>query len=259
MSDRVGLTAAQRQDIEHFDAHWRALFDGGGIPLCVPPDEEMWRLDLGRSLRVTFDWLGDLRGARVLELGCGSGDYTIMLARRGAQVTAVDIAPASLAITRRRAEASRVAASVRVGEMAAEALAFPAAAFDWVVGFGVLHHADLVALAPEIRRVLRAGGRALFREPLGMNPVLEFARAHLPYRAKHHSRNEHPLRYEHIRALGRYFRATRVREFYLFSMISRAVGGEMSFPWLWALDECLIRRVPAVRRWCRYVLVEYAT
>ena len=42
-------------------------------------------------------------------------------------------------------------------------------------------------------------------------------------------------------------------------MISRAVGGEVSFPWLWKLDEYLIEHVPTVRRWCRYVLVEYTT
>ena len=48
----------------------------------------------------------------ILELGCGPGDYTIMLARRGAQVTAIDIAPTSLGITRERAQAA-VAGSTR--------------------------------------------------------------------------------------------------------------------------------------------------
>jgi hypothetical protein len=106
--------------------------------------------------------------------------------------------------------------------------------------------------------VLRPDGRALFREPLGTNPVLEFARNYLPYRDKHHSLNEHPLKYDHIHQVGHSFRSTRMREFYLFSMISRACGGEMSFPVLWSLDEWLIQRVPPTRRWCRYVLVEYA-
>jgi ubiquinone/menaquinone biosynthesis C-methylase UbiE len=253
-----GLTQAQYLDASYFNALWQELFDQGQISLLVPPDEEMWQRDLGRSLQVAFEWLGDLRGKRVLELGCGPGDYTIMMSRRGAQVTAVDIAPASLAITRRRAEANRVHRAVQVNWMAAETLAFPAESFDWVVGFGLLHHADSTALAPEVRRVLRPGGRALFREPLGANPLLKFAREHLPYREKHRSLNEHPLNYPQIEQVGQHFRASRVREFYLFSMISRAVGGEMSFPTLWALDEFLIRHIPAVRRWCRYVLVEYA-
>lgn len=252
-----GLTEAQRQDVEHFDTHWREMMERGKIDLVVPPADEMWQRDLGRSLRVTFEWLGDLRGKRVLELGCGPGDYTIMMARCGADVTALDIALSSLHITRQRAGASGVSDVVHVSWMVAETLAFPDATFDWVVGFGLLHHADPAALGPELKRVLRPGGRALFREPLGTNPVLEFARNHLPYRDKHHSLNEHPLTYEHIQLLGRSFRSTRVREFYLFSMISRALGGEMSFPALWSLDEWLIRHIPPTRRWCRYVLVEY--
>jgi ubiquinone/menaquinone biosynthesis C-methylase UbiE len=253
-----GLSQAQYLDASYFNALWQEMFDQGQISLVVPPDEEMWQRDLGRSLQVAFEWLGDLRGKRVLELGCGPGDYTIMMARRGAQVTAVDIAPASLAITHRRAEANRVHRAVQVNWMAAETLAFPAETFDWVVGFGLLHHADSMALAPEVRRVLRPAGRALFREPLGANSVLQFVREHLPYRDKHRSLNEHPLDYAQIKQVGQHFRASRVREFYLFSMISRAVGREMSFPALWALDEFLIQRVPAVRRWCRYVLLEYA-
>jgi hypothetical protein len=109
-----------------------------------------------------------------------------------------------------------------------------------------------------MRRVLRPAGRALFREPLGANPLLQLARERLPYRDKHRSLNEHLLDYAQIEQVGQHFRTSRVREFYLFSMISRAVGSEMSFPTLWALDEFLIQRVPAVRRWCRYVLMEYA-
>ena len=253
-----GLSQAQYLDASYFNALWQEMFDQGQISLVVPPDEEMWQRDLGRSLQVTFEWLGDLRGKRVLELGCGPGDYTIMMARRGAQVTAVDIAPASLSITHQRAEANRVHRAVQVNWMAAETLAFPAETFDWVVGFGLLHHADSTALAPEVRRVLRPVGRALFREPLGANPLLQFAREHLPYRDKHRSLNEHPLDYAQIEQAGQHFRASRVREFYLFSMISRAVGSEMSFPALWALDEFLIQRVPAVHPWCRYALVEYA-
>lgn len=254
----TGLTEAQRQDVEHFDAYWQQLFDRGRIERIVPPDAEIWTRDLGRARRVAFEWMGELSGCRVLELGCGPGDEAIMMARRGAHVTALDIAPSSVAIVQARARANGVDSHLEVACMTAEQLAFPGASFDAVVGFGLLHHADPVALGPEVKRVLRPNGKALFFEPLGMNPVLEFARNHLPYRDKHHSLNDRPLRYEQIRRVGQSFRITRRREFYLFSMISRAVGGEMSFPWLWSLDEFLIERVPVIRSWCRYILVEYS-
>ena len=252
------MTQAQWLDAVFFNWLWQTLFDQGQIDLAAPPDAEMWRRDLGRSLQVTFAWLGDLAGKRVLELGGGPGDYTMMLARRGAQVTAIDIAPAGLQITRRRARRNRVNGAVTTCWTTAETLPFPAETFDWVVGFGLLHHADPVTLGPEVRRVLRPGGRAIFREPLGTNPVLQFARNHVPYRRKYRSLNEHPLHYGDIYNVGQHFRAVRTREFYLFSMISRAVGGEMSFPYLWAVDEFLIKKLPLVRPWCRYILVEYA-
>ena len=252
------MTEAQRLDAEYFDALWLKLFELGRIELIVPPDEAMWRRDLGRSLRVTFEWLGDLAGRQVLELGCGPGDYTVMLARRGARVTAVDIAPSSLQVTCYRARLNGVEQAIQVHHLPAETLAFASASFDLVVGFGLLHHADPARLGPEVRRVLRPGGRALFREPLGMNPLLHLAREYLPYRQKHRSRNEHPLTYQDIERVGRHFSRTRLREFYLLSMISRAIGGETTFPRLWWLDEQLIRRLSPARRWCRYVLVEYA-
>ncbi|MBM3130258.1 MAG: methyltransferase domain-containing protein [Chloroflexi bacterium] len=144
--------------LAHFDEHWRQLFESGKIPHAVPDDETIWRRDLGRARRIAFEWLGDLRGKRVLELGCGPGDEAVMLARRGASVVALDLTPASVRITRERARASGVVARVAVSEMLAEQLALSAATFDWVTGFGFLHHARLDALAPEIRRVLRQGG-----------------------------------------------------------------------------------------------------
>mgnify|MGYP001829199968 FL=1 len=44
----------------------------------------------------------DLRGARVLDAGCGAGSASIELAARGACVTAVDISPSLLDVARRR-------------------------------------------------------------------------------------------------------------------------------------------------------------
>src|SRR5512141_916058 len=125
MSSTAGLSEQQRQDIEHFDAYWQDLFNRGRIERLVPPDDEIWRRDLGRARRVAFEWLGDLSGRRVLELGCGPGDEAIMMARRGAHVTALDIAPSSVAIVQARARANGVDARVRVLCMTAEQLAFP--------------------------------------------------------------------------------------------------------------------------------------
>jgi len=104
-------------------------------------------------------------GARVLEVGCGPGRLSILLARRhGLDVTGLDLDPAM--IERARVNAARSAdgdgrePSFLVGDVAA--LAFPDRSFDLVVSTLSMHHwADPTAGLAEIGRVLRPGGRAL--------------------------------------------------------------------------------------------------
>src|SRR3954454_19874570 len=54
--------------------------------------------------RRRLELLGGLRGRRVLDVGCGTGLWSVLLAQRGAEVWAIDISPRSVAVTRRRAE-----------------------------------------------------------------------------------------------------------------------------------------------------------
>lgn len=76
----------------------------------------------------------------------------------------------------------------RVGNC--EALSLPDAAVDVVAGTGVLHHVDLDAAYPEIARILRRGGQAMFIEPLGHHPLLKLYRARTP---EQRTPDEHPL------------------------------------------------------------------
>jgi SAM-dependent methyltransferase len=108
---------------------------------------------------------GAADGSRVLEVGCGPGHLSILLARRfGMDVTGVDLDPAM--IERARANTERSGAredrrpSFLVGDVAS--LPFPDGSFDLVVSTLSMHHwADAKAGLTEIRRVLRSDGRAL--------------------------------------------------------------------------------------------------
>jgi SAM-dependent methyltransferase len=55
------------------------------------------------TLERTLSELGDLSGKQVLDVGCGSGRYAVAAAERGADVVAIDLSPAMLALARRRA------------------------------------------------------------------------------------------------------------------------------------------------------------
>jgi len=99
-----------------------------------------------------------LPGRTVLEIGCGLGSHTERLCRLGAVVTAVDLSPVSVAVTRRRLALAGLTAEIR--EADAERLPFADETFDYVWSWGVIHHSpDTVACAREIVRVLRPGGR----------------------------------------------------------------------------------------------------
>jgi len=98
-------------------------------------------------------------GSSALDVATGTGDLAIELARRGAEVTGSDFAPAMLEIARRKAP------GLRFEEGDALALAYPDASFDAVtVGFGARNFGDLDRGLAEMARVTRPGGRVVVLE-----------------------------------------------------------------------------------------------
>jgi SAM-dependent methyltransferase len=200
-------------------------------------------------------FLGDLRGRDVLECGCGLGMLSTLLARSGARVSAFDISPGSIDVARRRAALHGVADSIDFAVAAGESLPYADESFDVVLGKGVLHHLDVTLAAGELHRVLRPGGRAAFTEPLGTNPVLAFARDHLPYPHKNPRGADEPLTYDDIRAWGAPFREFDYQEIQLLSMMRRALGIGRPLPALVRADDRLLARFPWLGRFCRYVVL----
>ena len=98
-------------------------------------------------------------GSKALDVATGTGDLAIELARRGAEVTGSDFAPAMLEIARRKAP------GLRFEEGDALELAYPDGSFDAVtVGFGARNFADLERGLSEMARVVRPGGRVVVLE-----------------------------------------------------------------------------------------------
>jgi ubiquinone/menaquinone biosynthesis C-methylase UbiE len=198
----------------------------------APPDE--WEQAL-------LDGAGDVAGLRVLELGCGDGGLSLALLERGAELTAIDISPAMVALAEARAARFAPGAAARFVVTEAEATGLDAGAFDLVVGKWVLHHVDLARAADEIARVLRPGGRGVFADSSSLNPALALARGHLVGRlgvARFGTPDERPLGRADFELLAPRFARVRV-----------------DFPNFWLvqmLDRHLTRgRWPAVTRLCQ--------
>jgi ubiquinone/menaquinone biosynthesis C-methylase UbiE len=115
-------------------------------------------------------------GRRLLDLGSGTGTFAFLPAKYGASVVELDISEASLRLaTARLAQAQLHDVRFCAGE--GDYLPFADHSFDVVMSINALLWFDLAKLFPELRRVLKPGGSAIFIDTMGHNPVLNFARS----------------------------------------------------------------------------------
>ncbi len=210
----------------------------------------------------------NLRGKRLLDLGCGAGETAVFFALHGAQVTAADVSGEMLRMA--RALAAHYGVAIQTEKIIAEAMPFADSTFDCVYGNGVLHHVEFEPALREISRVLKPGGRAVFIEPLSHNPVIQVYR-HIAREVR--TPTEQPFAFKHFQTVRRYFPSLQHREFWLSSLaiflyyyvIERVdprtdrywkrvirdgwrVGG--AFRLLHGVDTVLLRAIPYLRRWC---------
>jgi SAM-dependent methyltransferase len=119
-----------------------------------------------RDLRL----LGDLREKRVLDLGCGSGQAAVALARQGAIVIGLDASEGQLARARQMADREEVKVEWRKGDLAD--LAFLRAESIDVAfsAFTIAEVEDVARLFRQVQRVLKPGSHFVFsyEHPIAM-------------------------------------------------------------------------------------------
>ena len=106
--------------------------------------------------------LGAGHGKRALDLGCGEGRHTILLARQGYDVAALDLEPLALQRAQIHLRHAGLRADLVVGN--ALDLRYPPGAFDLVLDYGCFHHVvtrDWPRYRREIVKVLKPGGHLL--------------------------------------------------------------------------------------------------
>ena len=167
LKHQIAKDQSWQQDESEFHDSWAS-----GIDISELMIEENFEAVTAPENRYALEVMGDIKGQRVLDIGCGAGETSVYFAKLGAQVTSLDISKEMIEVAKRLAQRNGVEIDART--MIVEDMDLPDNHFDYIFGNGVLHHLNRRHAYQEIHRVLKPGGKAVFIEPLCYNPVISF-------------------------------------------------------------------------------------
>ncbi len=207
---------------------------------------------VGSSTNYLQHWLQEHAPGRVLlDYACGNGDQAIAAATMGATlVIGIDISDESIAIARSQAVAQGVAERCVFIVADCENTGLPAESIDIVLCTGMLHHLDLQHAFPELRRILRPGGKVLAVEALEYNPAIKLYRRLTPDMRTDWEKR-HILGLADLRLARQFFEVRDVRYWHLFSLLAMIVRSrprlfDATLQMLDRLDRVVLR-LPALR------------
>ena len=266
----TGIENAAKQ-AEFYDAKWRQEIDEylfKDVTFAEHLQSIHWHLLFNR-------YLADIRRRRVLDIGCGTGWTSMLLAQRGARVTSVDISPRQIEVL--SYNAAHYGLADRICAIAGDItkMGLPAESFDLCIGGAFLHHLEPEeekAILREIARLLAPGGSALFVEPAVNSAFLDRIRYLIPAPnrpaswsrgwAEYRSRDPHPKRdisSRHFREVGQQlFGDARVEAVGVFNRLERLTGyrGKRL---IHRLDYAVTRLLPrpVCEPFCRAQIIQY--
>jgi len=119
---------------------------------------------------------------QVLEVGCGTGLFTAMMAASGAHILAIDLSPDLLELAKKQRGLPPEQVEFRQARFEDGEIGGP---FDAIVGSSVLHHLDMPSALPRMAELLKPGGRIAFAEPNLLNPQVWMERNIEAIRIRH--------------------------------------------------------------------------
>lgn len=174
------------------------------------------------ALSTTYvnNWLAqNVKGKVFLDYACGNGLRAIEAAKMGATLAiGMDISDVSVSNARRGAEEAKVTDRCQFLQADCENTGLPENSVDVILCSGMLHHLDLSYAFPELRRILKPGGRILCVEALNYNPVITLYRWATPSMRTDWEKN-HILSLKDLRFARRFFDVREVRYWHIFSIM----------------------------------------
>lgn len=177
---------------------------------------KLQRVDSEIGLRNTLndlhkEWLGDLSGKNVLDLGCFTGnDLTFYLAHNADNYVGIDLSHTAIDQLQ-----EHIGHLLNVRLLASDVMeaGFSRNEFDVIYAHSVIHHfKDLDELGQELGRILKPGGMIISVDPLKVDPINRLAR--MAYRPFQSDRDwEWPLSRRSLNTIRRYYELDRIQGF----------------------------------------------
>ena len=171
-----------------------------------------------------FRVLEDLRGKKILDLGCGEGTNSILLAKLGAQVVGIDISSESIKVAENRAKLDGVQAATQFLCAPIETVDIATESFDMIWGDAILHYllVDLEMVMSRLLSWAKPGALMLFAEPVNLNNTLRRLRFLVPVTTDA-TPDERPLEAREIEIIRRYLSDLQIRHFSPFGRLNRFI------------------------------------
>jgi 2-polyprenyl-3-methyl-5-hydroxy-6-metoxy-1,4-benzoquinol methylase len=123
------------------------------------------------EMRCIVKLLGNIKGKKILDLGCGLGEVSVYFATKGADVTSVDLSHGMLHFSKKLAKINNTKINTHLAS--AENLKLPISKkFDIIYAGNCLHHANIKKSIKEIKKYLKPKGTFVSWDPIAYNPII---------------------------------------------------------------------------------------
>jgi len=203
-------------------------------------------LAVRRSGQYVNDWIAaESKDMIFLDYACGNGGEAIFAAQSGAALSlGFDISGVSVENARNAAAAAGLKDNIRFFQADAENTKLPDNSIDAIVCSGMLHHLDVSYAFPEMRRILKSGGRILAVEALDYNPAIKLYRYMTPaMRTKWEK--AHILNLSDVKFASRFFDIKEIRYWHVLGYAAGKLPKLL--PLLDRLD-LVLEKIPYIQR-----------
>jgi SAM-dependent methyltransferase len=258
----AALDPRKREELEFHDG--ARTVDGKGVAHASLGDtraNRRWYSITKRSDAYLSNWLATIAGRKVfLDYACGNGGQTRKAARFGsALAVGIDISGESILNARKIADEEQLGDRCIFIQSDCENTELPEASVDAILCCGMLHHLDFSKALPEMRRILRPGGRILAVEALGHNPFIQAYRQFTPD-LRTGFEKDHILRTKDIEFAGKYFAIENVRYWHFSAIPTALIRNTPFFKPVFAIldgfDRFVLERLPLLKKWSWQVTFE---